>query len=232
MDGPWKVYFECHEGKEQSCLDLIREFTEGSQRAAWYYHPSGEKGKGPHYHGLLINYNKSDDTARLRCKALGLDGRKQQFAVSDKLSKKYGGGKMNEVLTPTYITYMSKGKYEPVMLKGYEKDEIEKLKQQWVNIEKKNSGNVGTIFVKEEKSKGPTQWDLARETQSMYMDVYQKEFVEDGGAMRTDELVRCAIKVLKGHKKLAHKRMVANIVQDIMAETNVDDYVKQIFRMI
>lgn len=232
MDGPWKVYFELPQGREADALGLIKEFTDASERAAWYFHPNGEKGKGPHYHGLLINYSKSDDTARLRIKkVLGLNGKSQQFAVSDKLPKKYGGGKMNEMLTPTYITYMSKGKFEPVMLKGYEKDEIENLKTQWENKVEKHEGKIETIFVEEKKEKKLTQWDLAREVQAMYMDEYQDKFVDDGGNFRVGNLVRCAIKVLKAHKKLAHKRMVANLVQDVMAEVNYEEYVNQVSRM-
>lgn len=232
MDGPWKVYFELPEGREDDALGLIKEFTDASERAAWYFHPNGEKGKGPHYHGLLVNYSKSDDTARLRIKkVLGLNGRTQEYAVSDKLSKKYGGGKMNMMLTPTYITYMSKGKFEPVMLKGYEKDEIDNLKTQWTEKEKRQEGKVETIFVKEKKEAKITQWEMARQVQGLYMEQHKEEFVGDGG-FKIRLLIECAIKVLKEHKKLAHKRMVANLVQDVMAEVNHDEYIAQIYRMI
>lgn len=224
MNGPWKVYFEQGIGYDES-IQLIKDLSKLCTKSVWYYHPNGKEGKGPHFHGLMYNYRKTDETCRNTIKkALNLSGSKQQFAVSNKLPKKMGGGIMTEVLTPTYITYMSKGQFDPVYISGeYELAYIELLKSEW---KEKETKETQLIFVEEKKKKEITQWALAQMSLTRYQSIH------GGDNVNVLSLINIVIKVLKENKKLAHKRNVANIVQDVLADINTDEYARQILSMV
>lgn len=224
MNGPWKVYFEQGTGYEDA-MRLIQDISKFCTKTVWYFHPDGKEGKGPHFHGLIYDYKKTDETCRNTIKkALNLDGKKQEFAVSNKLPKKLGGGKMTELLTPTYITYMSKGKFDPVHLSGdYELSYIELLKTEWKEKDKKGTE---LIFVEDKKKKEITQWALAQ----IALARYQENVSVDN--INVLALIKIVIQVLKENKKLAHKRAVANVVQDVLASVNADEYARQILSMV
>lgn len=228
MDGPWKIYFE--QGKSyDDAIKLITELSELSSKCVWYYHPNGKEGKGPHFHGLVFGYPKTDETCRNTIKkTLNLEGA-GTFAVSDKLPKKMGGKKMTELLTPTYITYMSKGIFDPVYVSSYENSYIELLKTYWIDNEVKNP-NIQNIFVEETKKKAITQWDMAQQVHTQIL--ADNPDIEHGDNIRVNVIIRKAIRILKENKKLAHKRAVTNLVQDVMADLNPELYIQQIERMI
>lgn len=224
MDGPWKVYFEQGTGYEQA-IQLIKELSKISSKAVWYFHPNGKQGKGPHFHGLIYDFKKTDETCRNTIKkALNLDGKKQEFAVSDKLPKKLGGGKMTDLLTPTYITYMSKGQFDPVHVYGdYELSYLELLKNEWKDKEVKGTE---LVFVENTKKKEITQWTLSQLSLARYQETVGVDVIN------VYSLIKIVIQILKENKKLAHKRAVANIVQDVLAEVNTDEYARQILSMV
>lgn len=231
MNGPWKIYFE-EAGVPDTAVELIKRISRESSKSVWYRHPNGKRGKGPHYHGLVFDYAKSDDTCREWIKeALNIKG--SQLGVSNKLPKEMGGAKMTEELTPRYVTYMSKGKFEPVYKNGYDDMEIAVLRNQWVDYDNANANdnasanaNVMVCYVEKDNKNKITQYVLARMVHSRYLDEVGVDNVEVG------KLVKITIKVLKENKKLAHKRMVANIVQDVLADVNFEEYSRQIISML
>lgn len=228
MNGPWKVYFEQKSNDDRKCRIVIEELSKHSTKAVWYFHPNGKQGKGPHFHGLIYDFNRTDETCRNYIKkTLNLDGLKQEFAVSNKLPKKMGGGIMTDLLTLTYITYMSKGQFDPYYYVGYESEYLQLLKLEWKDKEIKGTE---LIFVEETKKKMITQWDMAQ--QVLTLTLADNPDISIGDNISVYKIVDHSITVLKENKKLAHKRAVANITQDVMATVNRDEYIKQIMRMI
>lgn len=231
MDGPWKIYFE-EAGDADASVRLIEKITAISSKAVWYRHPNGDKGKGPHYHGLVYDFSKRADTCREWIKeALHLDGTKQQFGVSDKLPKSLGGKKITDEVTPRYITYMTKGKFDVVNSKGYDEMELAVLRNAWVDYRGANANasanaNVMVIYQEKEKKDKITQYMLARMAHSRYVDEVGADDIN------VASLIKIVIRVLKEHKKLAYKRVVANICQDILADINFEEYTRQILSMV
>lgn len=227
MDGPWKVFFE-EAGNPTASVELIKRISNECTKVIWYRHPDGKKGKGPHYHGLVFNFTKCADTCREWIKeTLGLNGA-GHLGVSDKLPKDMGGKKMTEELTPGFITYMSKGKFDCVYSKAYDELEIATLKNKWIDYRKDDNANANVMvcYVEKEKKDKLTQYALARMAQSRYLDEVGPDNVE------VNKLIKIVIKVLKENKKLAHKRMVVNIVQDVLADVNFEEYSRQILSMV
>jgi len=222
MDGPWKVYFEQGAAYDDA-LKFIQELGPLSSKSVWYFHPNGNEGKGPHFHGLIYDYKKTAETLRNTIKKkLNLEG--GAFAVSDKLPKKMGGKKMTDLLTPTYITYMSKGQFDPVFVNGdYELSYLELLKTEWKD---KKVNGTQLIFVEDKKKTEITQWALAQMSLARYQEYHG---VDD---INVFALIKIVIMILKENKKLAHKRAVANIVQDVLATINVEEYSRQILSMV
>ena len=90
-----------------------------------------------HCHLLLVGVYQTDETLKnvFRNHGLTLKGAGQ---VSYKTTFKQNGAKVpiTPETIPKYVTYMSKGQYEPAYNKGFTAEEIEAAKALWVNFEK------------------------------------------------------------------------------------------------
>jgi len=231
MDGPWKVYFEITDTAMEVVTTYLEQINACSTRAVWYYHPSGKKGKGRHIHGLVFDYTRTAETLR--------NALKKQFGLTDKgqfgISNKYERGTiMTEEKVEPYIKYMTKGEYHPISNKGYTEEYLEERRKEYVPELPRTiyvQGNL-TIEASAVKTKNKkTQWEISREAQLRYMDEQQQKFQADGG-FEMRRLVKIVIALLKENKQLAHKRLVANIIQDIVADLNPDQYINQILSMV
>lgn len=217
MDGYWKVYFET---KGKPYEEFVKELSKETSKCIWYYHPNGKAGKGPHVHGLVFNWRKSDDTLRNYLKKeFNLDGTKQEFAVSSTYKK---GTKMTELTVPGYISYMTKGKYNPIVMKDYEQDYIDKLKSEWVDPTVRVNE---VITLTKEKSK-ITEFDLQLEAEDLLWGPNDHDKL-----ISKEDIYDTVIKVLKKHRKLAHYRRVANICQAIYARFHPVDARHAVLKM-
>lgn len=103
-----------------------------------YEHPDDPK--NIHCHFLLVGVRDSTDTLKRDYKLHGLE-LKGPGQVSFKLSFKLKDGTnicITEATIPKYITYMSKGKYDPKYNKGYDPEILELYKKAWVDHPKQS----------------------------------------------------------------------------------------------
>lgn len=222
MEGYWKVYF-CSKGIDY--LAFLEEISNDCDKALWYFHPGGKKDSNrPHIHGLVINYSKSDDTLRKKIKdTFPVDAKKQEFAISNSFSR---GVKMSELFYQKYITYMSKGIYDPVYNKGFTEQDIEIWKSLWIfPSEQSQPANI-IVEPKEKIQKKLTLFQIARAAQAEYMFTYQEI------SLNVNKLIFIVIRILKENKILAHKMVVRNIIQDIIADLDVEEFVASVQKMV
>lgn len=218
MEGYWKVYFET---KHKNYDEFLKEISDNSEKAVWYFHPGGKKSADrPHIHGLLYNYNKTDDTLRKYIKKQFQLTKTSEFAISNSFSR---GTKMTEMFYPKYITYMSKGQYDPVNVKGFERAETDRLKSEW----KDHTTTANIIIEPREKIKKKlTYYQIARACQAEYMAIYQSVDFE------ILKMIAIVCRVLKENSILAHKLTVRNIIQDIQAELDFETFQAEVYKMV
>lgn len=119
---------------------------EDCEKVIVYEHPPDDEVKRLHIHGLCIGYKYKDDTLRKHFKG------KYEYALTFKNKKT--GGPVDE----TYITYMSKGEYDPLYVKNFHDDEIQlgkSLGYKPVKSDKKMSHTD-----KQLSKKGLSHWDV------------------------------------------------------------------------
>lgn len=222
MEGYWKVYF-CSKGIDY--LAFLEEISNDCDKALWYFHPGGKKDSNrPHIHGLVINYSKSDDTLRKKIKDnFPVDAKKQEFAISNSFSR---GVKMSELFYQKYITYMSKGIYDPVYNKGFTIQEVEVFKSLWIFPDEGTQPANIVIEPKEKVIKKLTLFQIARAAQCEYLAIYKEIDIN------ISKLIYIVIRLLKENRILAHKMTVRNIIQDIIADLDAEEFVSAVYKMV
>lgn len=216
MEGPWKIRFET-KGKEY--LEFIKTVSNEVEKCIWYFHPIGKKSEKPHIHGLIINYPKIDDTMRNMIKnEFDLDGRKQEFSVSNKYDKIV----MTNETYPGYITYMTKGKFEPVFSKGFDKEEIEKLKNEWIDYEHKTVMNIEVHKTVKLKI---TRFALAQQVLAEYT---ESGIPEEWDREEDKNLLKKCVNICNLNSVLPHYRAVAEIAQAV--KLNMEPSSKSAYR--
>lgn len=98
-----------------------------TEKVAIYEHPADEKVANTHIHGLLMTCSRKEDTLREKFFKKHWKG-KYQLATTYK--------DQDDNVQPVnegYVSYMSKGKFEPSFVKGFTTDKISELKAKWVN---------------------------------------------------------------------------------------------------
>lgn len=120
----------------------------------------------PHIHFLIENFKKSTDTIKnWIVKALGEKPSKDMWTMKstygkDKIPVDYG-----------YITYMSKGKYDPIYQKGFRDSMINEYKSKWVEPVKasqKCQQRLNGEFSKDDDKK--TYADICKDVISYFQD--------------------------------------------------------------
>lgn len=110
----WKLRVDGSWHDVSSAMLLI---SDRCQKAVYYEHPATGS-KCIHIHGLIWGYSQKEDTLRNRLKAIT----KGSYEASQNQRKK--GPPVDE----KFISYMSKGKYDPAFVKGWSAEEIESYK--------------------------------------------------------------------------------------------------------
>lgn len=207
MDGYWKAYCELNGKTIEETTEFLLELSKGADEYVWYYHPCGKRGKGPHIHGLLHNWQRSDDTFRSRLKAF-FNIKGAQLGVSNTYER---GKKMSEDTVPTYIGYMSKGMFDPLCYYGISKESLDSRKQIALTMyPPANEEKVENTIVREKVDR-KTEYDFQMEAEEL---LWNAETGHDN--VSKDDILDAVVNVLAKHKRLAHYRRVANICQAIM----------------
>lgn len=219
MKGYWKIRFDIIDNADY--ISYLEEISDLSDRAVFYYHSGGKTdGKCPHIHGLLFNYKKSDDTLRdTTKKRFGLTG-KESCTVSNTYAR---GTKMSELMYPKYVTYMTKGQFDPVYTKDFSVEETDLAKSLWVDI-KRETVNI-VIEPKEKVKPKLTQFQLSQEVQTRWMMEHGDDEKPD-----YDEMLDILIEVARQNKTLLPDRTAANIIQDIQSRFDKTKYKARVLR--
>lgn len=212
-------------------MDYIEDITQHCEKAVWYFHPGGKKNPDrPHLHALLFNCTLTDDALRDGSKSKK-EGRrigyKEQFGLKNRtehgISNKFDNGKiMNEFSYPKYISYMSKGIYDPVLNKGFTQMEIDLYKGSWV--EPKNE--TEDIIRREVTKPKMTQWRMGQEAEIRYLEKYGDAEVD---YMNMSEII---VELCYENKTLAHDNRVVQIIQDIQARAEPAKFFNRIRKRI
>lgn len=225
MDGLWKIYFELNGVSQQDTYEFCKRISEKTEEAVFYLHPTKDKTGAaiPHIHGYVFNWPKSDDTFRSEIKKkFNVSG--TEFGVSNTYER---GKKMSRENLSTYITYMSKGKFEPFFYKGVSSEFLEERKREWKDpLTVRISGDL-TVITGAVKRKEVTQYTMARE-----LSVWILEQQAANVSVSKTDIVRKCVSILTGYGKSRHYRNVANICQDAMWDWQPDYNLQKILSML
>lgn len=102
-----------------------------SEKMLCYQHD--DKKENIHCHFLLVGVYDSTDTLKRLLKTHGLLPKASDWSFKSKFKLKDGTVvDITDETIPQYITYMSKGKYEPSYNKGYDTEFLDLCKSKWV----------------------------------------------------------------------------------------------------
>lgn len=225
MNGPWKVYWRLNGVSIEETTQFIRDTFKGF-KSLFYFHPNGKEA-GPHIHGLVFNFHRTDETCRDYIKEKFNLTNKTHFGVSNKLEKRV---LMTEELTPRYITYMSKGKYDPVFKESYDDEYLVLRKQEWKEPITLRCGDLTVIADSVQKKDRITLWQISDETYTILLQMREL----DNKKIKATRIVTVAKQILHKYHKLAHNSQLAHIVQDVYWKLNdeyADHQMNQILKM-
>lgn len=223
MDGPWKVYFELNGKTNDEVVKFLQENVD--TRSLWYIHPGGRTAsKGPHCHGLIYDHRQTAETFRNKIKKCFNLVKQGSFAISNKYER---GTVMTDEHTRKYITYMTKGQYDPLLNIGYDANEVSVMRSEWreptmVSI----SGDLTIITKGEVKKVRMNQVTIAR----MAIEKYRER--DHPLDMRMTVLIDIVSDLLKANGMSRNYRQVANILQEIQCEVNPAAWRSKILSML
>jgi len=225
MDGYWKVYYELNGFSIDDAVELCKRLSEKAESSLFYLHPTKDKTgqELPHVHGYVYNWSKSDDTFRSEIKkTLGVKG--AQLGVSNTYER---GTKMTVEHIDKYVSYMSKGKYDPLYSKGVDADYTLRCKSEWkAPLTVRISGDL-TVITGAVKRKEITQASMARE-----LSIWILEQKSANVSVSKNHIMDKCESILNGHGKSRHWRNVANICQDAMWDWDRDYCRQKIMSML
>lgn len=224
LSGYWKVYFETKHLDYQPTLDWL---TKESKGAIWYYHPGGKLNPDrPHIHGLLLDCQLTAEGIRKRLKKTFELTNKTEFAISNTYER---GSKMSEFTYKGYITYMSKGIYNPLSpIKHFTEVDAEMAKLSWKELDKQTEEKQTIVIEPREKvMKKLTLYQSSREAEIRYLQRFP-----DDEKLDHHKFIPVAVEVLHENKIQAHYRNVAQMYQDVLASQDMREYVRRVEKFI
>jgi len=117
----------------ESLKTTVADWALLAEKLLCYEH--NDKKENVHCHFLLYGVYDSVDTLKRKMRSHGID-LKGSGQLSFKTSFKLKDGTMVDITDetiPKYVTYMSKGKYNPSYNKGYDPQFIDDCKAAWIN---------------------------------------------------------------------------------------------------
>lgn len=187
-----------------------------------YRHPK-EDAEREHIHALLCATTLSCKVLRDWCHTkLKLEKSNANYSVGETFGA--AKTKMSELNYNAYISYMSKGKYEPIFCKGFTDEEIDVLRQAYRC--ESTVVNTNRIVEPVEKRSKLTQYQIAKEATARYLEAYGEAEID---YRRLAEIIT---KILHENRSLAHYNIVSNIIQDVQAEYDPDKFWQAVQRRI
>lgn len=213
-------------------LEFITFLEQKCEKLIVYLHPKQSRNgfKEPereHIHGLCIGPTFTEKTMRDWLSArLKLEKSNKSYSVGSTYTRDKKAIKITELSYPTYITYMSKGVFDPLHVKGFTPEEIADFKGAW------RSPATATTHVRIETispAKKKTQFEVGHEAEVRYLEIpgYDERDEVDWKMM-----TRLVIDVLHENKIVAHEFTVIHIVQDIQSRLDSERYINRIFSKI
>lgn len=200
------------------CLELktfLNKLEERCDKMVFYQHDESTRVSRTHIHGLIVNCQVSTDTLKNWIKA--------DVGAVNKTDWSFVTKDVNE----QFITYMTKGVLEPVMVKGYSEEEINKFRSAWVEKPKKT--NVLTQFkVVSEKP------ETARQRQTDLLQPVIDHFLTDPNGARGRAVIQQILKVIREKKIIAGRYKIRDYYDYVMANINGtyhEDWADEIYRM-
>lgn len=215
-----RAHIHCVEPDELRIF--MQSVAEVCEKFIVYRHPK-EETERDHIHALLYKTTLSEKVARDWCHIkLKLEKSNKNYSVGTTYGKKKV--KISEHNYKPYISYMSKGQWEPLYNKGFPDDEIDGLRRAF--SPESTVVNLSQPIEKIEKRVKLTQFQIAREALILYEATYGDE--------DTDyyKLGKIVVQVLRKNGSLAHYTVVANIMQDIQSERFPDTFMTAVLARI
>lgn len=104
----------------------VRQWAMKADKLLCYEHDNTDK---LHCHLLMLNVSVDAERLKQISKESGVTGKGNEFWSFKTKSKKTGS--VSAETAERYITYMSKGRYDPKYVKGYEPDYVQHCKESW-----------------------------------------------------------------------------------------------------
>lgn len=199
-------------------------FFDQLEPCAVYQHDADEEVSRTHIHAL-VEVNVSTDTLKNRLqKILGYRLPKTDWAFSQKLK--------GNPIEDKFITYMSKGKLEPVHIKGFTQEQCDKYKSEWIERTKPALDN-------KDGSKQISSYQLSVElaewidshTQSAW-GWHNGVFMSDTDVLTTDEIIEKCIRIHHKYKKSYCDFSLVRVIQTCYGLTNKGSYKKQLIDIV
>jgi len=145
----------------ENLRQVFSDWALRSQKVIVYEHPEEDN---VHCHALLMNVSVSENTLRNDIKKHGLP-LKGAGQVSFKTTFKNPNRQVVDITdesAPQFITYMSKGKYDPKYNKGYDDEFIQHRKSLWVNHKRRSADETLYLEFVAQVWKDEKEYDLVK----------------------------------------------------------------------
>lgn len=199
-----------------------------------YQHDADGKVSRTHCHILVINSERDSEGLKKLVSWKNLQIEKGNGGSSFKSYRKiYDFGHEGEWYQ--FLAYASEGKLEPMYANGANAIAIASLsRDNWIEPKKADANATANVIVSKSVSK-MTLFQIARMAQSAYMDETDLEELQEEDqdkVINLTKLIKIVIRLLKANKILAHRRTVANIIQDIRADLSPNRFIREVLSMI
>lgn len=191
----------------------VKEFFRRFDTCAVYQHDADEEVSRTHIHALVETACSTDTLKNWLRKIIG-SVEKSDWSFVAKLK--------GEPVTDRFITYMSKGKLEPKLVKGFTQEQIDAYRKEWIAHTKPAKGD-------KDSAKPISSYDIAKEL-AQYMDDYakqieipiphalhvKKQYRHEWIEVPTEDMIRQAIKIHNKYRKTYCDFSLVRVIQTAM----------------
>lgn len=184
----------------------LDELFELCERVIIYQHSADDSVKRTHIHGLVFGCTRKEDTVRNKF----FKG-KYEYSLKSKVDDKF-------------ITYMSKGKIDPVYNKGFDPELVRLRKSEW-----QDHRITSTVDVSDKTSNKKTKKELLR----IMLETYDKQWadVDKKSSMRymsLDSVLRHIRKVLIENNEVIGMYKVMDYYDSFMMFGNEEGWIEMV----
>ena len=200
---------------------VITKASDLSEQSVWYEHPADEDVSRTHVHGLLLCSSIKTDTVKnwIKKELAVTEFSKYDWAFATSFKTKDKRDiKITKDNYERYVTYMTKGRFEPVFYKAFTKESIEDCKALWVDYKAPTVIHHGEAT--HEKTRRTTTFDMEEEVLNEYMFTYPEEFKNK--IIKLQPLYKMVKDVLKRNRKGRYNLNITRMVESLVSEINED----------